>query len=352
MLSDAKGAHSHSAPQAQTKPRFLRFYIHSFKSKMYKTTKLCLRWNDFQDYIHSSFGELRHDTDFVDVTLACEDGSQVKAHKVILAASSLFFQNLLKMNKNPHPLIYIRGVRAEDLLAILDFVYNGEANIFQQNLDSFLAIAGDLQIRGLADSDPEIREDEKIPEAKMPEQKITLNRKFHLNERDPNLSDQPPNLRERNEKPSEPFRRATNSETSGLELHDLTIPEAEVQEEKIRPEGNQEQFQPNKPHLDLDEPSNFEEIDVKYNVPAGLGVPQLDAQIKSMMEWSGNMTQKGQIKTKAQICKVCGKEGHRTDIKRHIEAHHITGMVHTCGICGKGSRSRDGLRRHNIREHF
>ena len=62
----------------------------------------------------------------------------------------------------------------------------------------------------------------------MPEQKITLNRKFHLNERDPTMSEQPPNLRERIEKPSEPFLRATNSETSGLELHDLTIHEAEV----------------------------------------------------------------------------------------------------------------------------
>ena len=52
--------------------------------------KLCLQWNDFQDNIKSAFGNLREDRDFTDVTLACEDGQQVEAHKVILAASSLF----------------------------------------------------------------------------------------------------------------------------------------------------------------------------------------------------------------------------------------------------------------------
>ena len=35
----------------------------------------------------------------------------------------------------------MRGVKSDDLLAIVDFLYRGEANIFQENLDSFLAIA-------------------------------------------------------------------------------------------------------------------------------------------------------------------------------------------------------------------
>ena len=99
--------------------------------------KLCLQWNDFQDNIKSVFGNLRGDNDFADVTLACEDGQQVEAHKVILAASSPFFQKLLGRNKHPHPLIYMRGVKSDDLLAILDFLYQGEANVFQENLDSF-----------------------------------------------------------------------------------------------------------------------------------------------------------------------------------------------------------------------
>ena len=51
--------------------------------------KLCLKWNDFQENVRSAFGNLREDNDFADVTLACEDGQQIEAHKVILAASSL-----------------------------------------------------------------------------------------------------------------------------------------------------------------------------------------------------------------------------------------------------------------------
>ena len=111
--------------------------------------KLCLKWNDFQENVNTAFGNLRGNTDFSDVTLACEDGQQFEAHKVILAASSPFFHRLLERKKHPHPLIYMRGLKSEDLSAILDFLYCGEANIFQENLDSFLAIAEELQLKGL-----------------------------------------------------------------------------------------------------------------------------------------------------------------------------------------------------------
>ena len=108
---------------------------------------------------------MREDNDFTDVTLACEDGQQVEAHKVILAASSPFFQMLLKRNKHPHPLIYMKGMKSKDLLAIVDFLYRGEANVFQENLDSFLAIAEELQLKGLmGKSDEKVdnyKEDEK-----------------------------------------------------------------------------------------------------------------------------------------------------------------------------------------------
>ena len=109
----------------------------------------CLKWNDFQENVNGTFENLRNSNDFVDVTLACEDGQQVEAHKVILAASSPFFQNLLKKSKHPHPLIFMRGVKSEDLSAILDFLYSGEANVNQENLESFLAIAEELKLQGL-----------------------------------------------------------------------------------------------------------------------------------------------------------------------------------------------------------
>jgi len=55
----------------------------------------------------------------------------------------------LTRNKYPHPLIYMRGVRPENLMAMVDFFYYGEANVYQENLDSFLVLAEELQLKGL-----------------------------------------------------------------------------------------------------------------------------------------------------------------------------------------------------------
>ena len=72
--------------------------------------KLCLKWNDFKENVNFAFKELREDKEFIDVTLACEDGQQVEAHKVVLVSASPFFKDLLGRNKHPHPLIYMRGI--------------------------------------------------------------------------------------------------------------------------------------------------------------------------------------------------------------------------------------------------
>ena len=106
--------------------------------------KLCLQWNDFEENLTSAFRDMRDEKEFTDVTLACEDGEQVEAHKVVLISSSPFFKGLLLRNKHPHPLIYMRGVKSEILVAMIDFLYHGKANVFQENLDSFLAIAEEL----------------------------------------------------------------------------------------------------------------------------------------------------------------------------------------------------------------
>ena len=113
--------------------------------------KLHLQRNDFKYNVDTLFKRLRDNCDFADVTLACEDGQQVKAHKVILATSSPFFLNLLGINTHAHPLVFMRGLKFNDLVAILDFVYLGEVRVPSENLDSFLAIAKDLKLDGLAD---------------------------------------------------------------------------------------------------------------------------------------------------------------------------------------------------------
>ena len=109
--------------------------------------KFCLRWNDFEKNISSSFRELKEDKDFFDVTLACDE-SQIQAHKVILSACSPFFRSVLKKNPHQHPLLYLKGVKYEEILLVLNFMYHGEVNVAQDELNSFLSVAEDLQVKG------------------------------------------------------------------------------------------------------------------------------------------------------------------------------------------------------------
>jgi len=124
---------------------------------MGSSDKFCLRWNDFETNISAAFQELRNDEDFFDVTLCCgPDGTdRLRAHKVILSACSPFFRGILKNNPHANPLIYLRGVTMEDLNALLNFMYHGEANVTQEDLNSFLAVAEDLDVKGLTSNDQE-----------------------------------------------------------------------------------------------------------------------------------------------------------------------------------------------------
>jgi len=115
---------------------------------MTSSEKFCLRWNDFESNISVAFRELREEKDFFDITLACED-SQVQAHKVILSACSPFFRNILRRNPHQHPLLYLKNVQYKDILSVLNFMYMGEVNIAQDELNTFLSVAEELQVKGL-----------------------------------------------------------------------------------------------------------------------------------------------------------------------------------------------------------
>merc|ERR1712086_33475 len=105
--------------------------------------------SDFQTSTKDAFKLLKQDTDFLDVTLACEDGKQVKAHKVVLSSFSSVFKSILKNNPHAHPLLYLTGVEEQDVLNILDFIYLGEAKIVQDDLKRFMDIAEKFKINGL-----------------------------------------------------------------------------------------------------------------------------------------------------------------------------------------------------------
>ena len=79
---------------------------------------------------------------------------------------------------------------------------------------------------------------------------------------------------------------------------------------------------------------------------------ELDETVKAMMETSENMIVIGKdYKRRAKICKVCGKEGHITDIKRHIEYSHLEGVSVPCNLCDKIFKSRNALSVHISKNH-
>ena len=255
--------------------------------------QLCLQWNDFQDNVKTAFSNFRKCTDFNDVTLACEDGQQTEAHKVILAASSPFFQDILRKNKHSHPLIYMRGVRFVDLVAMIDFLYFGEANVFQTDLDSFLGLADDLQLKGL--KGPDIEQE--------PEEASVSPTEARKNKPKPQMipnSEILPNLPNENSKAASVKRNSNVIATTAHYKEDFY---------------------------------------------------QLDEIVMSMMETSENKISLGGRMKSAKMCKVCGKQGQKIDIKRHIEANHLEGVSIPCKQCAQTFRSRNALRCHVSSRH-
>lgn len=88
----------------------------------------------------------------MDVTLACEQ-DQISAHKVVLSACSSFFKTILKRNPHQHPLLYLRGISYSNIESLINFMYYGEVSIAQEELNSFLAVAEELQVKGLTQSE-------------------------------------------------------------------------------------------------------------------------------------------------------------------------------------------------------
>ena len=255
------------------------------------TGKLNIKCNDFQENTCATFGSLREDKDFADVTLACEDGQQVETHRVILAASSPFFQNLLKRNQHPHPLIFMRNVSSENLEAIVDFLYFGEASVLEQSLDSFLAISQELQLKGLSGGE-NLEKDQKENQEKDQKQ---------IDKESPH---------------SKPKIRLDNIKEE-LHVEDVT-----------------------------EEGFEYEVVDPISNVSEDLsGYGEED--IKSMMEKGLKMISNGREKLiHSSKCKICGKEGRGNVIKRHIRANHLG---NTCNLCGKKFTSRDEREKHETK---
>ena len=183
----------------------------------------------------------------------------------------------------------MRGLRSDDLVAIMDFLYYGEANVLQENLDAFLALAEELRLKGLTGGGAQA-EKEQVEEIAQ-DTRVTVKEEKRPRFRAPltNFEDQ--------------------STTKGS--HDTTVA---LRNDKISVE-----------------------------------LQDLDQQIQSMITKSDISAGPG--KGKMASCNVCGKQGPYNVMPRHVEANHITGVSHACDICGKVSRSRSALSQHVTIRH-
>ena len=119
------------------------------------SAKFSLRWNDFQDKVSQNFSLLRSEEEFFDVSLVSDDQKMMSAHKLVLSASSPYFKHILTNNKHSHPLLCLDGVSSGELQFVLDYIYHGEVQIHEEQLDRFLEVAKKLKLEGLTNEDGE-----------------------------------------------------------------------------------------------------------------------------------------------------------------------------------------------------
>ena len=288
--------------------------------------EICVTWKEFQNKGISLFGELRESSDFSDVTLVSEDGQSFKGHQVILGSSCPFFMDLLRKNEHPHPLVHMVGVKSVELSAVMDFLYKGESNILQEHLEAFLALAQKLKLDGLTRTEElseltnrrkpkKANEEETLPrpiseiKARQSEGVVAMPVEFLRPER---------------------ARRFQGGLTLDIEAIDIE-PDIETilvsKSDQPKPKCNS-----------MDEAQSQPKS--SSNGGKDLEVMQLDDQIDSLLLEEGGSP-------KTYSCKLCGKVvKRRCDMRQHIEAIHVTGFVHYCGVCGTGSRTRKALSDH------
>ncbi|KAF5298436.1 hypothetical protein FQR65_LT01215 [Abscondita terminalis] len=119
---------------------------------MTATDQYSLNWSNHTNHIKKAFDNLWSGNQFVDVTLSCE-GQKITAHKMILSACSVYFNDLFQDNPCQHPIVILRDVKFNNLVNILKFIYSGEVNVATETFEEFLKTAELLQISGLIDED-------------------------------------------------------------------------------------------------------------------------------------------------------------------------------------------------------
>ena len=280
--------------------------------------KFCLRWNDFESNISVAFSELREEKDFFDVTLVCNE-DQIQAHKVILSACSPFFRSILKRNPHAHPLIYLKGVKLSNLQSALDFIYRGEANVAQEELSSFLAVAEELKIKGLTGNQSSNKQESSS--GAPPSEPAAP----HLpNEQQPT----------RKLPPSEPSETPLVQQYHAVQAHPTTLHSSREDYGTEEQYGDYGQFEE-----DSDNTQNGGDHSRGFD-------PSLVTCFEDLLQYV--------VRTESGFkCSCGGFNSHsRVKVQEHIESKHFPNFfVWNCDVCGAQSKSKSGLRMHKSYHH-
>jgi len=340
--------------------------------------KFCLRWNDFETNISVAFRELRDDKDFFDVTLACDD-EQIQAHKVILSACSPFFRNVLRRNPHQHPLLYLKGVKYTDLQSVLNFMYHGEVNVAQEELNSFLAVAEDLRVKGLT-------QNQSGASSSRPKETYSTPKAQELPKaRPPDREPAPPPKRPR---PTPPVASYTHDDDDIQEV----VPVKTEPREHIPPPAPVEMYhapspvvqqvvapppQPTHVIAPAQQTQQLQQMDdsLQYagdesyddygqygaegGYDAGLVDPGAVDANKGMVpsehrDPSELMIYVMPSDDQSHVCGICYlfKHASRNCVRNHVEAkHYPDSFLYTCHICGHNLKSKNCLNVHVSRNH-
>jgi len=304
-----------------------------------QTQKFCLTWKDYNMIFNKEFQELRQSADFFDVTLACED-NQISVHKLVLSAASDFFKHILKKNKHEYPLIYLTGVKFSNLLAILDFIYTGETEVAENNLESLLSTASKLKVKGLTESQTNLESEAAslnteglVKEAEFPgarEETLKKAPSYGVQE-----SGKMEIKAEEGESDSNNYMPATTKVVRSGDPMDISSFLSPQEQQQFASEV----FESYKPPAVVNEPTQGQDYISNKN--------ELERQCSELMVSSFDSSV-GKTVWQCAQCHYSSKL--RYTVKEHVETH-ISGFSHQCPLCDKSCNTRNALRVHTIRKH-
>lgn len=111
----------------------------------------CLRWNNHKSNLVEIIESLIKMECYVDCTIYVDNHVQFKAHRVVLASCSPFFQLILQDAPQDHCSIIFPGVQEFEMRTLLEYIYAGEVNIAESQIPRIMKIAKMLEVKGLLD---------------------------------------------------------------------------------------------------------------------------------------------------------------------------------------------------------